>query len=371
MSLLWLILVYIFLVQIFVYKRGILDCHIESGKSKIFMFLTLGVLLLLNCLRSIETGNDTMSYYLLFEHYKGQSGNYSSAALQWMNSYIDVGYRFINYLFLKISNNYQLFISCIAIFMYCIVGKYIKKYSPNVVYSVYLFFLMFFHMYLNILRQALAITIIIANVHFLFEKKTIRFMLAICIAMLFHKTAIIALLLIPMAYKKHFSFKKSCGVIVLASILTYSGTINRLLGILGYTGKYLGEEIGASTLAGIFLSLIVLLCMLFLNRKVNNKEEVLDGGNDIFARFYIRVPIIQVIISIASLALPIMYRFEYYFTIFYIVGIPYFLTNNSDLKSNKKIVGLFLIIVYIVYISGILIFRPEWYSEFQYKFFWN
>ena len=363
-------MVYLFVIQLVTYKKSVLNCYTKRGNVNTLLFFSMGLLLLLNCLRSLETGNDTISYYSLFEHYKGTSNDYSVAALLWMDSYIDIGYRMINKLFLKLSDNYQLFISTIAVFMYCAVNRYIKKYSCNAVYSVFLFFLLFFHVYLNMLRQALAISIILLGIHYLFENKKIRFIVIVLIATLFHKTAIIALLLLPIAYKKHFSISKSIVTIGLAIVLTFSGGISKILEIIGYSGKYITEENGISTYAGIVLSSIVLLCMLFVSRKNINRENLLDGGDNIYARFYIRIPVIQVIISIASLALPILYRCEYYFTIFYLAGIPYFLMNSDDSKSNRRVIGTFILIVYSVYMAGILLLRPEWYSEFQYHFFW-
>lgn len=371
MELLALVLIYIYAIQILVYKRGIIGCQSEKGNTKVFLTLTMGLLLVLNCLRSIETGNDTASYYALFAHYAGEWADYSPAALLWMDSYIDVGYRWINRFFLIFSTNYQLFISCIAIFLYATTTLFIKRYSPNPTISVYLFFLLFFHVYLNVLRQALAIVFVLIGSQFLFKKRTKCFILYVTIATLFHKTAILSFLLIPIAYKKHVSLSKSLFVIVISCALTFSGVINRILEIFGYSGKYISEESGASVFADMLLSSLILGAMLFLKRKVINKEDALDGGEDLFARFYIRLPIVQLIISIVSLTLPILYRCEYYFTIFYITGIPYYLMNNTDIKSNRRIIGRLILLTYIVYISGILYFRPEWYSEFDYHFFWS
>lgn len=373
MALFWIILIYFFIVQLLIYKRSIAKCYSNYGNENLFLFLTMGLLLALTCFRSLETGNDTISYFYLFEHYKGKGDSqaYSPEAIKWMDSYVDIGYRFINRLFSKISGNYQLFISCVAIFMYTVVIKFIKKYSPNCVLSVFLFFLMFFHVYLNVLRQAIAISIILMGIQYLFDKKKLRFAFVVCVAALFHKTALIALLLIPVALKKHFSVKNSIIIIIISMLMVYSGVVEKILEIIGYSGKYISEERGLSTYAGIAISLIVFLVMLFLYPKTISPEAIQDGGDGCFKRFYIRLPVIQVMISIAALAVPILYRFEYYFTIFYLTGIPYFFMNNNGMESNKKILARVLIIAYIAYVCGILIFRPEWYTEFQYHFFWE
>ena len=366
-----LILGYIFVVQILTCRRLAVSCRSNQGNTRAFLFLTMGLLLILNCLRSIDTGNDTYSYYLLFEHYKGEWADYSSAALLWMDSYVDAGYRLINYFFLFFSSNYQLFVSCVALFLYINTASFIKRYSSNIIFSVYLFFLLFFHVYLNMLRQALAITIILMGSHHLFKKETKQFILVVLIAALFHKTAILSLLLIPIAYKKRFSLANVFWSVIVTGGLTSFHVINRILTVVGYSGKYIDEQSGMSVYADILLSALTLGLMLFLYRKLDNNTYDRANEDNIYARFYIRIPVIQLIISIASLTLPILYRCEYYFTVFYITGIPYYLMNNTDIKSNRKIIGRLILLIYITYVGSAVLLRPEWYTEFNYRFFWS
>lgn len=373
MSLFLFLLAYILLTSVLVYRTNIINCYRYKSKDNFFIFFTMGLLLLLNCLRSVGTGNDTYSYKALFDYYSNQYFvDYSQAALIWMDSYIDIGFRVLNKIFTYFCNNYQIFISIIACFIYFSTIKFIKKYSDNVVISVVLFFLAFFHAYINVLRQAIAISIVLLGFELLYEKKILKFILFVLLATTFHKTAIITLIFIPIVHMKKFSINKGILAILGCIILTYGGFVQLLISTVGYSGSYISEENGISVYASILLSVLIFFVMVFLKGKNNfdSLDEICNGDN-LQSSFYIRIPIVHICISIMSLALPILYRFEYYFTIFYIVGLPYYIMNSKTYLSNKKILTFFLIIVFASYVGGILIFRPEWYSEFFYHFFWE
>ena len=369
----YFIVFYIVSISLLVYRKPMIDCT-RSRRDNSFLFLTLGYLLCLNCFRGIDVGNDTSSYKILFDYYTGKGTllPVSNAGLEWMNEYVDIGYRTINVLFSYFSSSYQLFISLVAIFLYFTLSRFIKRESTNVSISVLFFFLEFYHPYLNVLRQAIAISIILYGFNFLKRGKPVKFCLFVLCACLFHKTAIIALLLLPLMNIKHFSAKRTAALIVLVIGLTATKTVSRALSLIGYSGMYSTEEQGISTYAQILLSTIIfLLINYWRGNPLKNYIYDLDNSSSKLERFYSRIPIVHLCLSIVGLNLPIVYRGSYYFTIFYIAGIPYYLTKSTRKRSNIKITLYFFFITYIIYQTGILVFRPEWVTEFQYKFFWQ
>ena len=368
------ILSYILVVSIVIYKKPLLYNY-RSRKDNTFLFFSMGFLLLLNCLRGESVGNDTIAYRRLFYYYigKGDLFDVSDAGLRWMNEYVDVGYRFINVLFGRISNNFQLFISLISVFLYYNATKFIKRESENVSISVLLFFLIFYHPYFNVLRQAIAVTILLIGFPFLKGKKYIKYSIFILVACLFHKTAVVAFLLIPLMHIRRYSFYRTLFIITAVIGLTATKLVSRIVSLLGYSGMYITEEQGLSTYAGILLSVIVFfLINYWRGNKIRNyvSGEIVNNESEL-DRFYSRIPVVQLCLSIASMNIPILYRCSYYFTFFYISGIPYFIMKSERTVNNKRITLFFIILVYVIYQVGILIFRPEWYTEFQYKFFWQ
>ena len=376
MLLYFLIIAYIYLASILLYKRKLIYQIRKPDRDACYMFFTMGFLLLLNCLRSLYTGNDTISYYKLFRYYSTgyTMEQYSSAGFDWMDVYVDIGWRYINVLFSKISDSYQLFISVIAIFLYLFTTRYIKKNSPNIAISVLLFFLLLYHQYLNVLRQAVAIVIILMSFELLKNKKYIKYSVCILIASLFHKFAAVSLVLIPFYIIK---YKKGTAriAILVSAILTVSGAILVFPTFFGYSGAHLNDQTGIKSLFSLVLNSIIFLSSEYLcyAKEIDEdySEEIDVKITEEGISFYRWINLMAVCLSILEMGLPVMYRVEYFFSVYQIIGLPTIMMSSKKNKKNISIVFLLLVIVLIVYRIGIAIYRPEWMTDFPYKFYWQ
>lgn len=365
---------YIYIGSVCVYKRDMISQVRRNDRDILFIFITMGVLLFLNCMRGLYVGNDTVSYYKLFNYYSLGYTNeqYSNAGFFWMDNYVDIGWRYFNVLFSKISNNYQLFISCVAIFLYLFTSKFIKRYSTNTSISILLFFLLFYHQYLNVLRQAVAIVIILMAHKYLVNKRIVRFVFAVLIATLFHKYAIVSLALIPISlvsFNKH----KSRIAIIISIIMALSGGVFLLPRLFGYTGGYINNPTGISTVFSFVLNSVIYICSELL---INTAEDIASCGTNENATvssvdFYRWINLIALCLSILEIALPALYRVEYFFVIYQIVGIPYFVSVSKHKKETNRTILIIMIFTLIVYQTGIFIFRPEWITDFPYYFYWQ
>lgn len=155
------VLVYLLLVSIFVYKRHLVY-QTRCKSDSFFLILSMGVLLLLTCLRGMKVGNDTKSYAHMF-NYVARLESISTMSIEhinWLNG-IEKGYQLIEKAILGITGNYQIFISIVAIISYTVLIKFLKMYSPNLAISVILFYLVFWGNYINLLRQVLALSIVL------------------------------------------------------------------------------------------------------------------------------------------------------------------------------------------------------------------
>lgn len=372
MWLYYCLIAYIYISSIFIYRRPLLYQERRINRDKLFLFLSMGLLLLLNCLRSLYTGNDTLSYYKLFKYYSTGSTveEYSTAGYIWMDSYVDVGWRYLNRIFSHFSDNYQLFISLVAIFLYSFTTKHIRKYSPYIGVSILLFFLRFYHPYLNVLRQAVSIVIILMAHQLLIKRKYVKYAICILLAALFHKFAIVAFILV---FFDRIQYKKTTArwMIVVSIILSISGGALIVPRLIGYSGSYMTNETGIST----FFSFVLNASIFFIMNYISSKGMCCDKQNDKNVEktisYYKWINLVSLCLSILEMTLPGLYRVEYFFTIHHIVGIPYML-KYSKISDNTKRNSLLLIIAsLIIYQTGIFIFRPEWISEFPYHFYWQ
>ena len=97
-----------------VYKVPLIYQRRNYKRDQFYITITLGVLLLMACLRGMSVGNDTSSYYAMFRYYGGfaNTAEMSLARILWLDN-MELGYRTLNYLVHRITDNYQVFLSSV------------------------------------------------------------------------------------------------------------------------------------------------------------------------------------------------------------------------------------------------------------------
>ena len=348
----------------------------SSEQNRLFLVMCLGYLTVLACFRGMNVGNDTRSYYNLFLFYTGQGTvqNISSAGLRWMSN-IEIGYRLLNKYFGTIWRNYQAFISAIAIVSYLVLGRFVKKYSSNVALSVILMFLMFYSSYMNLLRQIIALSIVLLAFDALNAKKTFRFIISVLVAtILFHHSAIICLLLLPMS-KSKCSKKLAYFSVAMAALVVAFGRIPAIISFLNITTGYTDVAAGSSIVFSIIKNFAVLLFSWYLTN-IRSSSTLSDTNNnelnpEISDNLISWIPFICLLISVCALGMPVATRFELYFEIFLIVLIPRMITTSARMPSNIRVVVNTLLLTLLIYNAGKSVYRPEWVTEFSYYPFWS
>lgn len=382
MYLLFGVFFYLLFFSWLIYKRKLAFQIGDIGQNNWYLFVGISLLILLACFRGMYVGNDTYSYYALFQYYTGRANTYemSISRLLWMDN-LEVGYRTLNFLIGKYTGSYQLFISTIAILSYCITWRFIRRYSSNVALSLILFFLLFYSVYMNLLRQVLAMSVVMLAFDSLNNNKRIRFVIGVLLAtVLFHRTAIISLAILPMS-----QFKSRKGLLWLATGIAAAvvalGQIPVLIALMGITTRYTELTSGISIVFAIIRSLIILLFAGYLkngewvdveNVQQEDYVEIKNMLNPRIAENLISwIPFICLLVSICALGLSVATRFQYYFLIFLVVLIPRMINTSSRDNSNIRIVLNLLLLTLILYNAGKIIYRPDWVTEYNYYFFWS
>ena len=374
MALLFGIYCYMMVASWAVYKVPLIHQERNYRRDQFYLTITLGILLLMACLRGMSVGNDTSSYYAMFRYYGGLTNttDMSLARILWLDN-MELGYRTLNYLVHRITDNYQIFLSIVSCFSYFVVIRFIKRYSSNVSLSCVLFFLMFYGTYMNLFRQVLAMSIVLLAYDWLNREKYIRFGIAVIfIAVLFHRTAIVALLLIPMAiFKGRKLLFSIAGVIAVALVVL--GRIPVIASLLGISTHYTSQTSGIGILFSALMS-SAFLAFLFLRQgewDADYEDSLIKLNPTVSKNLISWIPYVCLLISIMAFAIPAATRFELYFTIFYLILLPEMLRRSTVSDSNKRVVIGMLIFALLVYVAGRIIYRPEWVTEYNYKFFWQ
>lgn len=371
-------------------------------RKKRYVIFIFGCLLLVAMLRNETTGTDLEIYYSKYfpmfrdASWKNIQNVTRSGHWEW-------GFCAFCKIIGYISTNTQCFIIFSSILSIVPYGIFIYRNSEDVVFST--IFYITFHVYMNsfnIVRQAMAVGIILSGLEILKRKQYIRYLIYVLIAALIHTSAIVAVLYI---LADRLKFKKtsiySLTVVTLVIIVGYNVIFSTALGFLGLSDNYRIYQFGTRHAAGYVtyhtLGMFALAVMIFAltvlyfyarpgNTDCCYTEKAYTGWS--FSKFKIRrirykkrnsvwsedmfvfacylamaFRMIAFIMNVAS-------RMSYFFIPFLMIAFPHVMGKLSG--SERKIItlliyaGLLLFFVYIGY------FRAErLWGTVPYHFFWQ
>lgn len=209
---------------------------------------------------------------------------------------------------------------------YYFILKGIERNSVDVRFSVLLYFCFFYLESLNLMRQALAVSICFWGVRFILKRQFKYFLTCVVIASLFHYSAIISLVLYPLYNKMKLTYL----LWIIPLLFAGKKIFVTWLSSIGLYTSYL-EDMDAmegGALIRIFYILLYLSLFLFKHKKFSKKEE-----------FFLSV------IGIA-LAFPFLFgshvgmRLSSYFYIYNIILIP-------DIVRNTKTKCLYAFVAFM------------------------
>lgn len=276
---------------------------------------------------------------------------------KWINSgvreYGEVGFNFLNKFIGFFTTDYQWLFFVTSFIILLFIYKAIWDNSEDVLQSVLLIYVGQSYFYsMNMVRQSIAISIILYSYKFLKDKKYIKLLICIVCASLFHSSALVLIPIFAISMLNISILKKIIIFIILFALQPVF--YKALILLLGYTkyGWYYTEGLfkeGISIL--LVLQNIIILVLDFYyqkiySRKITKEYKILSNIN-----------FIGVCLMILSCNIPLVFRIIRYCTIFQILLIPKLL-NLSDNDVNKKIFGsclfLFLTVcmIYQIIICG-------------------
>lgn len=315
--------------------------------SNFFIGLNALILILFAGLRNVTVGTDTGGYV---NSYLGDAPLFSR--IMEGRSSFEVGYQFLELLASQFSNNYYALLITIIAFITIFQFKGIYKLSA--IPSISIFILISFGFYtfaFNGARQAIALAIFIYAIQFVVNKNFKKYVMAIFIGFLFHKT-IIVMLPFYFFFRLKFSFK-FFGLIVI-STLVIIGFFDKIINIgLLISDKYsIYKELEASggqllTIAYLIFGVFFIIIRPFM-KKTCFKEY------DIYLNMYLIGLTIFIIVQFTGAYIELT-RLAIYFLASTIFIWPIIFKNLQ--KKLKPAIFLFFVfsnlIFYIIFINRI------------------
>lgn len=351
-------------------------------KNKIIKFLLITIGLLIPCLmagfRGLSVGTDTNGYVLnLYKNAKSIdhfSGIISfSKRLYYSTDYI---YLFITYIIGHNQLSFQLllFIYEAFIILPIFISMYMnKKDDKDVLFGMFLFYMMFYNLSLNMIRQSIAISFTILA-FFIVKNEKIKYknilsLFVLLIGYGFHDTALFSILIMCLYLLfnnnriKENNKKIMFSVIIflcLLCVIFYKPVLSLIssLGIYSKADMYLHRYSSfdfnfLGTLRNVILLVIVLSFKKFY---IENKENYI---------FILLITILNILIGLLGTFVTYADRISYYlyFTILFIY-IP--MLSPKTLKINPK---LLIFIVFTVIYWFVVIFMNNSNETLPYVFF--
>lgn len=353
------------------------------GRKRI-VCLSFVMIILLSSLRKWTVGIDLRQYY-----YKSfiQFLSWSWKDVE-KNPY-EAGYYYLNVFIGKLFGNPQFFIVATSLIVFSIIGWFIYRNSDDVLMSIFLFIAyLYWFMFLNIIRQAIAVSIVLIASEILKSKevgiKRISIVvLLVFLASTFHNSAILMLCLLPIHYLR-FKRKEILGAIlvIIVALLTYDRVFSFAAGLMNhrdYVGAYLdkGElDTGILTIIMIVLYASVFTLgayrLVWKNKGTKNNPNALNVIREPYSNdFLMYIALVVLVTRILATRLSIVGRISYYFYPYLLILLPR-IERNIHLKNNRVV---FKTIVYGISLLMFLLVgytkAGEFYGTVPYEFFWQ
>ena len=262
--------------------------------------------------------------------------------------YMEKGYCMLNWLLSCLGQEPYVWFGGMALLIFGSIFLFIYRYSPNVVLSVLAYVcLMYIFNSLNIVRQFLALAIILCTFQFVQKRQFFPFLCAIVCASLFHRSAIFCISIYWLYNMK--VNKKNVVLLVLGSIvlfLSFGYLAERYTAVGGVYSHYLvdAEQSRLSSIIRLILNFIIMVVVLCVYKKNCPVKDLKKLKID----FLVLCSCISTAGAMISLQAYHVERLMYYFYFFNIITLPSILERITN-KEIKALLFLSMLLCLVAY----------------------
>lgn len=336
--------------------------EMETSKKKVYLIVTLGILALMSMFRSPNVGNDTQNYIALYNRVAN-----SDIISYISNSDTEPGYLLYDWIIAKVFHNYQYVFIISSMFIYYSYYMFINKWVSAPGIFVCLFIGMnSFDFNLSTQRQAISIALLLFAFDYCYKRKLLPFLIITGLAISFHFSSIIYLLIYPLLGVKEYTKKATVyifigsGVIVVAFDKVLEFALRLFPKYHYYDGGALFD--GKARLA-LILQLVVKLLIIAVSDMLLSREYKKEK-NDYVMKV---LSFIGISITVVSMQATALARFSNTFGIY-----PLSRYSNSvgyaRLEDRRMVIFASLILFYAYGLVIVLLKTPEWFTT--YPFHW-
>ena len=314
-------------------------------------------LILLAC-RGLMCGNDTIQYLRLYNEYN--SYGWGDLFAKYYN--VEIAYKLFNKFIGEIFNNFQVFLLIESLICVLPLWYFYNKETENPLLTIALFVSVApFVMYFSGIRQSIAISIGLIAWYAAKNKRIFRFLFLVLLAMLFHTSAFVLLVLYPLYHLR--ITKKWLWFVVPAILVVYLFREQ----LFDYIFRFLWKDYDEAYDTGAYMVLFLLVIFTIYSYVIPD-NKLLDQDTIALRN----ILLLTIVIQIFAMLHPLSMRMNYYFLIFIPILIPK-IANRG--KARWREVCKLSIVVMIVFFMGYflrdMIIDNDTLNIFPYIPYWN
>lgn len=316
-------------------------------------------------LRNSSVGTDTFHYTEIFQRISLTNWSNITQDIEFKKFPLYITYNKIVSLFIKTPNaitfvNSLIFVIGVVLFLYFN--------SKNFGISLYCFLsLHYYFLALNIMRESLAIMMVMWAFHFAIRNKLLKALIINILAILVHYTAVLGLgvLFVTLFCKKSYN---AYLILILCTIVIIFFKQIIIFGVrffpqyndyINGNGQFTildDSSDGRRKYVALFLLLIFVFCWIYPS--LNKRNIVKDKKYWI----YVTLSIVSVELMILQSNNDVMARLELYFSYFFMLSLPYFIENNIQNNDKYFIYIVLMIVLFVPFLLKLKDYLP--YSFF-------
>lgn len=361
-------LVYYGIVAALIFVNSALN-KIQCNKNdarKIFLVISFILLFYFSAFRDFSVGTDTLQFV---ESYKTYS-KYGIEIVGFGQVY-EPGYMFLIWVLTRITDNPRFLIILTAAFINFSILTFIGRYSKNYFLSTLIYILSCQYLVsMCMLRQFLAISIILLGFGFVIRKKYVRFLIITFLAAMFHYFSISLLVLVPIYEIKHISIVWKVILVAIFCII-YLFLPSIVLFLITHIKNYndyliyleeMGELQGGFRIPPMLLIWLALMFPLILNYRIWSRSSNILSSRGVNWKFMHILYLFLFALILLAGRMGIFTRVYYYFTIFLVL-----LPNIQDINHNNKW-DVYMVVMLLAIFTVALILDRGTYGAADYKF---
>lgn len=287
-----------------------------ENRKKIYSLLFFSSICMIECVRDVSIGEDTINYVGWFEDfcYDGWRNSFLTP-----RRYVEPGFKMLNLLVSEFTNNYHFFVAIVALIIVGLFTWFLKENSEDVFLSTMLFFgLNFFVNSMTAFRQFIAMGIVFWMLPLLLKEKWSKAILVGMIAFSFHRSSIIYILcVLGLAMFK--SEKRMLKIAIIGEIMILMALPLCVRLFLWLQPKYeiyfiYGEvaSMGKLRMVYIIIEFMLVIHYLYFRKEIHNRQN----------HFIVIMISLSILIGILNAYIPHIFRLGYYFDFYMLLFVP-------------------------------------------------